>query len=158
MANLYTICKELQEFSFEVDDETGELLNAPEWDELNMEYEEKVRNTACLIKNIVSDIASFKAEEEALAKRRKRAEKRVEYLERLLLDNMGGAKFSATECEVSFRKSEAVQVENADLLPETFLRIKGEVEPNKTAIKVALKSGQTVAGCKLVENISVLIK
>lgn len=158
MANLYSIRKELEEFEFEVDEETGELLNAPKWDALNMDFEEKVENIACYIKNVASDIASFKAEEENIAKRRKTAEKRVEYLKKLLLDNMAGQKFSSAKCAVSFRRSEAVQVDDVDLIPEDMMRIKVSAEPNKTAIKAALKNGTEVGGCKLVENISVQIK
>lgn len=158
MANLYSIRKELEDFEFEIDEDTGELLNAPEWDALNMDFEEKVENIACYIKNVASDIASFKAEEESLAKRRKTAEKRAEYLKRLLLDNMGGQKFSSAKCAVSFRRTEAVQVDDVDLIPEEMMRVKVSAEPNKTAIKAALKNGAEVGGCKLVENISVQIK
>lgn len=158
MANIYCIRKELEDFEFEVDTETGELLNAPEWDALNMAYEEKVENIACYIKNLVSDVADFKAEEDNLAKRRKAKEKKVEYLKRLLLDNMGGQKFSTTKCAVSFRRSEAVQVDDVNHIPAELLRMKTTVEPDKTAIKAALKDGQAINGCKLVENVSVQIK
>lgn len=158
MSNIYHIRKELEDFEFEVDPETGELLNAPEWDALNMAYGEKVENIACYIKNLVSDVADFKAEEENLAKRRKTAERRVEYLKRLLLDNMGGQKFSTAKCAVSFRKSEAVQVDDVNHVPAELLRVNTTVEPNKTAIKAALKGGQAINGCKLIENVSVQIK
>ncbi len=158
MANLYNIHRALADFEFEIDRETGELLNAPEWDALNMAYEEKVENIACYIKNLASDAAAIKAEEEALSKRRKTAEKCVEYLKRLLLDNMGGQKFSTAKCSVSFRRSEAVQVEDAELIPNEMMRVKVSAEPNKTAIKEALKNGAKVGGCRLVENVSVQIK
>ncbi len=158
MASIYTIRQELDRFDFECDPETGELLNAPEWDELNMAYEEKVENIACYIKNLTSDIADFKAEESNLAARRKALEKKVEFLKRLLLDNMDGRKFSTIKCAVSFRKSEAVQVDDAKLVPAEMLRIKKTYDPDKTAIKAAIKSGREIAGCKLVENTSVQIK
>ena len=158
MANLYQIRQEIEGFEFECDPETGELLNAPEWDKLNMAYEEKVENIACYIKNLVSDIACFRAEENNLAARRKAAEKKVEFLKRLLLDNMDGQKFSTVKCSVSFRRSEAVQVDDVNKVPVEWLRTKTTVEPDKTAIKAALKDGQEITGCKLVENTSVQIK
>ena len=103
MASLYEIRKEIAEFEFECDPETGEILNALAWDELEMAFEEKVENIACYIKNLASDVMAFKAEEEQLAKRRKSVEKKIDSLKSLLVDNMGGEKFSSAKCAVSFR-------------------------------------------------------
>lgn len=158
MANIYQIRQEIADFEFECDPETGEILNALSWDALNMAFEEKVENIACYIKNLSSDIKDFKAEEEQLAKRRKSSEKKVEFLKRLLVDNMDGQKFSATRCAVSFRRSKAVQVDDVNHVPAELLRVKTTYEPDKPAIKAALENGQKINGCKLVENISVQIK
>jgi hypothetical protein len=158
MASIYQIRREIEDFEYECDPETGELLNALEWDKLNMAYEEKVENIACFIKNLTSDIADFKAEEANLAARRKTLERKAEFLKRLLLDNMDGQKFSTVKCAVSFRKSEAVQVDDVNLIPAEMLRVKTTYEPDKTAIKAAIKSGREINGCKLVENTSIQIK
>lgn len=158
MANLYEIRREIADFEFEVDPETGELLNALSWDALNMAFDEKVENIACFIKNLTSDIAAFKIEEDQLAKRRKSTERKVEYLKRLLLDNMDGQKFSTTRCAVSFKRSIAVQVDDVEHIPAELLRVKTTIEPNKTAIKDALKAGQEISGCKLIENTNIQIK
>lgn len=158
MASIYQIRREIEDFEYECDPETGELLNALEWDKLNMAYEEKVENIACFIKNLTSDIADFKAEEANLAARRKALERKAEFLKRLLLDNMDGQKFSTVKCAVSFRKSEAVQVDDVNHIPAEMLRIKTTYEPDKTAIKAAIKSGREINGCKLVENTSIQIK
>lgn len=158
MASIYQIRREIEDFEYECDPETGELLNALEWDKLNMAYEEKVENIACYIKNLTSDIADFKAEEANLAARRKTLERKAEFLKRLLLDNMDGQKFSTVKCAVSFRKSEAVQVDDVNHIPAEMLRIKTTYEPDKTAIKAAIKSGREINGCKLVENTSIQIK
>lgn len=158
MASIYQIRREIEDFEYECDPETGELLNVLEWDKLNMAYEEKVENIACFIKNLTSDIADFKAEEANLAARRKTLERKAEFLKRLLLDNMDGQKFSTVKCAVSFRKSEAVQVDDVNHIPAEMLRIKTTYEPDKTAIKAAIKSGREINGCKLVENTSIQIK
>ena len=123
-----------------------------------MAFDEKVENIACFIKNLTSDIAAFKAEEDQLAKRRKSTERKVEYLKRLLLDNMDGQKFSTTRCAVSFKRSIAVQVDDVEHIPAELLRVKTTIEPNKTAIKDALKAGQEISGCKLIENTNIQIK
>lgn len=158
MANIYEIRREIENFEYEVDEETGELLNALTWDELNMAFEEKVENIACCIKNLIGDISKFKAEEEQIAKRRKVMEKKAEYLRKLLIDNMSGQKFSSAKCNVSFRTSESVLVDDANKLPEELRRMKISVEADKVAIKAALIAGQEIAGCKLVKSTSVQIK
>lgn len=158
MANLYDINRQLMEFEPEIDPETGELTNALEWDELNMAYAEKVENIGCYVKDLNGDIAKFEAEEKQLAKRRQSLERKVDYLKRLLLNNMGGEKYSSPRCAISFRQTEAVEIEDMSLVPETMLRAKMSVEPNKTAIKAALKAGEAVSGCKLTQNTSIQIK
>ena len=157
MGTLYHIRAEIENFIPEVDEETGEFINAPAWDELNMAFEEKVENTACYIKNLQSDIVALKNEENALAARRKAAEKKAAWLEKMLTDNMGGASFSSARCAVSFRMSKKVEVKNAAEIPDNLLRVKTTVEPDKKAIGELLKAGQTVPGCVMVENQNIQI-
>lgn len=157
MATLYHIRNEIENFEYECDPETGELLNALEWDGLNMAYEEKVENIACYIKNLTSDIAAFKAEEDALAKRRVQAEKRVEYLKRLLASNMNGQKFSTAKCAISFRRSDRVAIQDESLVPKKYITKKIEYKVDKNAIKALLKAGKTVKGCQLIERINTQI-
>lgn len=158
MANLYQIRAEIENFAAEVDEETGEFLNAEAWDELNMDYAEKIENTACYIKNIRAFISDLKAEEDSLKERRGRYEKKAAQLEKLLSDHMDGEKFETARCVVSFRTSKAVEVEDMSLLPENLLTIKTSVTPNKTAIGRLLKEGQEVIGCSLVERQNISIK
>lgn len=159
MANLYKICRELEDFEYEVDPDTGELLNALEWDELNMAYTDKVENIACCIKDLNGDVAKFKAEEEQLAKRRKSLERKAEYLKRLLLNNMDGEKYSSPRCAISFRHTTVAEIAiDATVLPNEFVRRKTTVEPNKPAIKTALQAGQNIDGCKLVDSVTIQIK
>lgn len=158
MANLYQIRREIEDFEYEVDEETGELLNALAWDELNMSFEEKVENIACFIKNLASDVLDFKAEEKQLAKRRRSKEKKIEYLKRLLTDNMNGQKFSTARCAVSFRQSEAVEVDNVDSIPAELKTETVRIKPDKNAIKALLRAGEAVKGCHLIKNQSIQIK
>lgn len=158
MASLYQIRSEIENFEYECDPETGELLNALEWDGLNMAYEEKVENIACYIKNLTSDIAAFKAEEDALAKRRVQAEKRVEYLKSLLASNMNGQKFSTAKCAVSFRRTDRVAIEDESLVPKRFITRTVEYKIDKNAIKTLLKEGKSVKGCQLIERLNTQIK
>lgn len=70
--------------NLEIDEETGEILNAEELDELSGAFEEKSEAVACYIKNSEVFIGDLKAEEANLAKRRKQTEKRIDYLKNVL--------------------------------------------------------------------------
>lgn len=155
MANLYEINQAIMAC---VDAETGEIIDAEALDALLMQKDEKLEGIACWIKNLQSDALAYKAEKDAFAARQKAAENKAESLKKYLATVLQGEKFSTAKCAVSFRKSETVEVEDVKLVPAELLRVKTTVEPDKTAIKAAIKAGQEISGCKLVENINTQIK
>ena len=59
-------------------------------------------------------------------------------------------KFSLCNHELTSRKSESVQIQDPDAIPEGLQRQKITVEPDKTAIKLAINAGETVPGAELV--------
>jgi hypothetical protein len=59
--------------------------------------------------------------------------------------------------KISFRKSEAVEITNMQELPDQFTRKKISIEPDKVAIKEALKNGP-VPGAHLKQNKSIVFK
>ena len=158
MANIYQIRAEIENLAAEVDEETGEFLNAEAWDELNMAYAEKIENTACYIKNLRSDISELEAEIKWLKERAAAKEKKAAQLEKLLLANMDGQKFETARCVVSFRRSTSVEVKDIALLPENLVTVKTTTTPNKTAIGKLIKEGWIVPGCTLIEKNNINIK
>lgn len=160
---LYEIDEEIQELLSEVDPETGELITDYEaLDALLMERETKIENIVLFIKNLSSDVRELKAEEAALAERRKKAEKKAERLREYVSHALGGEKFQTPRCCVSFRKSTALELgegftEWANEHADTLLRYK-EPEPDKTAIKAALAGGAEIPDAKLVQNTTMTIK
>lgn len=147
--------------NLEIDEETGEILNAEELDELSGAFEEKSEAVACYIKNSEVFIGDLKAEEANLAKRRKQTEKRIDYLKNVLtacLDAAGRDKVETTKVRVSFRKSVAVSIDDEKALPADFVVETVTTKPDKTAIKKAIQSGQEVSGASLVENRNLQIK
>lgn len=160
---LYEIDAGIQELLSEVDPETGELITDYEaLDALLMEREAKIENIVLFIKNLASDVRELKAEEAALAERRKKAEKKAERLREYVSHALGGEKFQTPRCCVSFRKSTALELgegftEWAKQHAETLLRIK-EPEPDKMAIKAALADGADIPDAKLVQSLSMTIK
>lgn len=155
MASLYQIDQAILEC---LDAETGEIIDAEKLNALFMEKNQKIENIALWIKNLQADALAYKAEKDAFAARQKAAENKVESLKAYLVSALDGQKFSTAKCAVSFRKSEAVQVDDVNSIPAEWIRTKTTIEPDKTAIKAAIKAGQEITGCKLVENTNISIK
>lgn len=140
-----------------IDLETGEIIDTEQLDKLTMEREAKLENVACWIKELKAEAEALKAEKMAFAKRQQVAENKMESLKKYLAYALDGQAFKTVRASVTFRKSQAVEIDDIYKLDENYLRYK-EPEADKTAIKEALKAGQTVAGATLVENTSVIIK
>lgn len=152
---LYQIDQEIMEC---VDWESGEILDAERLDALQIERASKIEGVACWIKNLSADALAYKAEKDAFAEREKAALKKIEDLKAWLAGALGGQKFSTWRCAVSFRKSEAVEIEDESQIPLEMKTEKITYSPNKTAIKEAIKAGQEIAGAKLVERLNASIK
>ena len=155
MANLYDIDRAIMAC---VDAETGEIIDAEALDALMLQREDKLEGVALWIKNLLADAQAYKAEKEAFAARQKAAEAKAESLKRYLASILQGEKFSTAKCAISFRRSVSVEVEDIKLVPVELLRVKTEIEPDKTAIKAAIASGREITGCRLVENLNTQIK
>ena len=145
-----------------VDLETGEIIDTDQLDKLQMEREKKLENVACWIKDLKAEAEALKNEKQALAERQRVAENKAESLKKWLAYVLDGQKFSTSKCAVSFRKTEAVEVTpdglNALMHEHDELLTYKTPEPNKTAIKQAIKDGLNVAGVQLVQNTSTIIK
>ena len=145
-----------------VDLETGEIIDTEQLDKLQMEREKKLENVACWIKDLKAEAEALKNEKQALAERQRVAENKAESLKKWLAYVLDGQKFSTSKCAVSFRKTEVVEVTpdglNALMHEHDELLTYKTPEPNKTAIKQALKDGLNVAGVQLVQNTSTIIK
>ena len=145
-----------------IDMETGEVIDAEKLDALNMERDSKIENVVLWIKDLKAEAEAIKAEKLALAERQKVAENKVESLKKWVAYALGGKKFSTAKCAVSFRNTESVEVTEEGLEAlmnghDDLLTYK-QPEPNKKAIKDAIKDGLSVAGVQLVQNVSTIIK
>lgn len=145
-----------------VDPETGELVDdavLKTLEQLQMDREQKIENIGCFIKNLEADAKAIKEESKNLAARAKAAENKAEHLRNYLEFCLGGEKFQSPRLAVSFRHSKKVEVDPNKLydIPDDFLRYK-EPEPDKKLIGEALKAGEIIPGCTLVENTSMIIK
>lgn len=141
-----------------IDMETGEVTDFEKLNALEIERTQKLENIALAYKNAKAEAAALKAEKEAFAEREKRAKSRMDWLSGYLKFVLDGEKFKTTKVEVSFRRSEAVCVECDALdLPQEYLTYK-DPEPNKTAIKEALKAGVEINGCHIESRVNLTVK
>ena len=156
---LFDINKELENaFESLVDPETGEILDdACVLDALTLDRNEKIENIALMIKNLRAYAEAINAEAKKLKARAKACENRSEWLKNYLAEKLQGEEFKSPRAAISWRRSEAVNVTDVWALPAEYIRM-ADPEPDKIAIKKALKSGETVNGATLVENYSLQIK
>lgn len=155
MASLYEIDQAILAC---VDFETGEIIDQEQLDNLMMERSSKIESVALWVKNLESDAVAYKAEKEAFAAREKQASEKAKRLKEWLAHVCDGEKFSTTKCSVSFRASESVVIAEGANIPSEYLRVKTTTEPDKTAIKEALKAGAEIDGCQLATKMNTSIK
>ena len=158
MANLYEIDEKILECVANcIDPDTGEIVSNEQLEALQMERQTKLENVALYIKNLKADAAMYKAEKQAFAERQAAVEKRAESLSEWLKNALDGQKFKTEKAEVSFRKTQKVEILDIWDLNEDLLKY-SDPTPDKAAIKRAIKAGEEVKGAKLVDDISMTIK
>lgn len=155
MATLYHIDQAILNC---IDMETGEIIDIEQLERLKIERDAKIENVICWIKNLESDAAAIKAESKILTDRANKAENKAAELKEWLVGALGGQKFDSPRCAVSWRKSEALEIEDEKKIPNAYKVAKIEYKPDKTYIKNLIKSGTDVPGCKVVRKLNAQIK
>ena len=160
--NIYEIDKAILDC---VDEETGEILDFDRLEELQMAKDEKIENIAMWIKNLNAQAAGIKAEETALAERRRVKENRANRLKEYLNYILNGQKFETARVNLSFRNSTAVEISDKDMLLDWLERNSKEncikyltPEISKTEVGKLLKAGEEVPGAALVTKTNVQVR
>lgn len=168
--HLYEIAKVLEDLKEEI--ENGNIPEEAIPDTLEcveMAFEEKADNIACIIKNWKAEAAAIKAEEDALAQRRKAKEREMERLTDYLADILHASGFEKVETarnKISFRKNppkvvvadEAAFIEWAMSNDKDYFLNYGKPTLNKTNIKDAITSGEKIPGAQIVNSLNIQIK
>lgn len=161
--SLFGITEELLQIfeNIEIDEETGELLNLEQLEQIQGEFDDKASNIALYIQELQAQAEAIKNKSESLKERQKSTTNKAERLKAYLSEMMnraGKTKVETDDVRISFRKSESVDILDQSLIPEGYLNEKITVAPNKTEIKKAIKNGQDIAGAILIENQNLQIK
>lgn len=163
--NLYEISQDYAAIIAAVEEAEGELT--PELEAAmaanGEDFAAKIENYLKAIRNYEADAAACKEEAARFKAKEERAKKTADRLKESVLAAMqqrGIQKQDFGNLTAAVRKTERVVVDD-DLiasLPDDFKRVKTTIEPDKTALKTALKAGVTIEGAQLVDNYSLNIK
>ena len=159
--NLYEITQEAQYLAVLL--ETEELT--PELEQALIINQDQLQAKAV---NYAKVIFNYQAESDAIDQEIKRLkamkesrDKKIEWLKESVKKAMlisGIEKVESPLFKISVRRSEAVEVDVVEALPNAFQNIKNVVTADKVAIKEAIKRGENVLGARLVENFNLQIK
>ena len=145
MAKLYEIKNESNELLLMADEQGLSIDDIKDtMDGIEFEFEEKADSTAKMIKTLIADADSVKAEKDRLAKRetalRNSADNLKKYLETMMLE-VKKKKFKTTLFSFNIQKNpKTVNVEVEELLPKKYL-IKQPDKVNRKQLLDDLKAG-----------------
>jgi predicted nucleic acid-binding Zn-ribbon protein len=155
----------LEELMNEIDLETGEYLNNENDIQeyivnLKLSKEDKLNNIQDLKIEFEAKIEAVKSKIEYLNNRKKYFERNINNLTNLQLMLLNNQKLETNEYSFSFRKSESVSINDilSDSKDERFNRTTIKVEPDKTAIKKAIKDGIVVDGASIETKMNLQVK
>lgn len=157
MSTLYELTGQyLEIYNLDMDDETKQdTLDSIDWAE---DYENKVENYVKVIKNLDADMEVRKNEIERLRKLNDADNSKKERMKEAVKESMeltGHDRVDTPLFKVSFRKSEAVEVDDL-LLPEAYKV--ATYKPDKKRLKEDLKNGLEILGAELVEHKNLSIR
>lgn len=169
MASIYNISNDLKKIYEDLDNgngidlETGEIK--PEiMQQLSIsrnELETKAVDYGYVIKAFDDEIDIIDREIERLEERKAYVKKNKERMKTIVgsaMEEFGINKIKSETLQLSFRKSESVDIFDESLVDEKFKKVKTEISLDKTAIKNAIKNGEDVQGAKIVEKNNLQIK
>lgn len=159
--NLYQINSQIENFEFKFDEETGEVTNIDELNELKINKNEKIENIALFIKNLRAEVKALDDEIKALEKRMKAKKNKIDNLSSYLEMALNGAKFETSKCNISFRKTSKVVIDDEqafiDLFKNTEMVTTKQINTiNKKEVKEYLKDNvSSFAHIEINQNIQI---
>ena len=154
---LYELNEKINAFVWEIDEETGEIMNAADLDAIALARDEKLEQLGLWVKDLTAEAEALKKEKEALAQRERVAKNKAESVKAYLGFILNGQTFKTPKVAYSWRKSTAVEVQDAARIPAEYL-IEQAPKIDKAGIKADLKQGYNVPGAVLVERTNLQIK
>lgn len=132
---------------------------ALELDKLEIARDEKLAGCCAYLQNLRAEVDMLDSELARLTARKntitKRADSFKEYIGVCLSP---GEKWSNALHQISWRNSEALEIEPNARIPEAYIRVKEVREPDKRQIIQDLKCGASIPGCRVILRQHLVIK
>jgi len=129
---------------------------------LGDEMETKAINVTKFMRNMEATANAIKEAETQMAKRRKALENRIKWMKDYLKGSMEHTGITKIECpyfKLSIQKNPAsVSITNEESIPGQFKEQVISWKIDKTAIKNAIKSGETIPGANLINGTRLAIR
>jgi len=159
--NLYQITREALELAYLL--ETEELT--PELEAMLVINQEQLQtkagNYAKVIANIQSDSDAIDNEIKRLKEMKESKDRAITRLKDAVKNAMLTSAIDKIESplfKLSLRRSESVEVNVVEALPENYITRKVVLTADKLSIKDAIKRGETINGARILENFNLQIK
>lgn len=133
---------------------TGEIEDIDTLNRLLVERDSKIEGVACWIKSLKAEAEAIRAEEKALAERRHAHERKISRLSDWLQGALQGDRFASPRCEVSYRQSTRVEIDDPARVLEWAVAhqqpiVRQKLELDKNGLSVLLKQGVEVPGARV---------
>lgn len=158
--NLYHLTMEAQQLY--------ELLQQEEIDEqtykdtLEAIGADKMLEECCkMYRQFLADEAAYKAEKEYFETKKLAATMAKERLKKSIIMYMqaaGQSKTTAGDFKLSMRPTEKINIIDEQLIPQKYITTKEAKDISKSAIKDAIKKGETVPGAEIITGTSLTVK
>ncbi len=150
-----------QESEEGVDGETGMVFDISLLDQLEMERDKKIENALLYAEQLKADakaIEEYVKDRQAVARAKKNTAESIKNWLIARMQEKGESKFETKRIRATLRITTANKtvITDGSLIPQEYLRTK--IEPDTTAIKAAIKAGETVPGAQLVDSVSLTVK
>lgn len=145
------------------DEETGEadLSLVTALGKRQDEWDRKAVSVACVYRALSDDSDRIGREIERLTAMKKRLDRERERVKDGLdaaCQALGVESVKGMYANISYKKSERTVIDQAEAIPEEYMTVKTTCEPNKTAIREAIKAGKEVPGAHLEQRKNIQIK
>lgn len=157
-----------------IENEISNMLDIPDeqltdeqraaWDaymtELGKQEADKIDNFALFVRIESAHAEALRTEAQRLSSRARTAENRIAYLKKCYTDTLKAAGLQCVNGSVyrlSIRSTDVVRITDDAILPAEYVRTKTTTEPDKVALKSALKEGQAIPGAELEKSYSLIV-
>jgi len=148
-----------------INQETGEILDIDKLELLQIDREKKIEHCGLWYLEMIADEKKINNEIKRLSERKETLNKQSKRLKGYIAFALGGRALETPILSAKWRKSSAVEIlDEKQFIEQMQYRSRDDLinylepKPNKTAIKQAIKDGETFCLADIVEHNNLVIK